>query len=763
MKQGLRLKPFIIQLLAVAVLSSSCIPTSKTSGLRGRVSSGSTTGSTVVGLTQGKILADNPIILSKNPSLSTSYDLNRLTSVVTITSDSFLRGNTSCYGLTYCFEVKATKDSVSALQTTNGKWGFDAQSSEFLQVNTYYHLNKILNQFFTNLGMTYSYSLRTNDTAIPSSLFQVGNTFRLNATPLVAFANCDEKNNSQYTRANETLCFGYSGDNKELKWAHDSTIIYHETGHFLANLQMNFRNLDPNGIKSQLGSYTIYNEAGAIGEGLSDFYSYYVNNRTHWGEWAAGKLSASRPISESDPLHVPGLSESEDERLSYPQFLNYDPRNPTQPYEEIHIAGGVISHYLHALAKDLQVKCSMTPAESREFVVYILNESMAELGDLTSYGTERNGGAGKVNLNQDPSLAYLWQSMVNPINYRSFPQTIAKNLLNSIGDPLLSLCNGTYYTQDNIETLLDSYGLLLFKTYNQHRNLTSSLKVNTPINPTNRKKSVLVPKNNLILDPSTGASSAFVIDNRTSMKKIIEDLQSAGVIGTISAQVNTDYNNNNDKVSPGEIVGIALNMYNNSNSTMAGVQILANDWDHADSSGKPCRLSNDQWPLESEGASTDTASCNTVTATNFAPVCFFQSNESNSTRWISQKEFKEKLALDSSLCLEKNSDKDCFIRAVKGADQAIFSKINPKTNWGTTFANAKTGAAAGLTLGNVILFEVSKQIPPGTIVDCRLRARFTNCEDCYHRSPTDINDFLDVDYNGSNPFKIIHLQIPIID
>lgn len=754
---------FTLQIIAVfTVLAASCVPTS-TSGLRGRLTTGQTSGNLNVALTQGRILSDNPIIISKQPGLDTNYDINKLTSVATITTESFLRGSSSCFGLTYCFEVKATKDSLSALQTTTGKWAFEASTPEFLQVNTYFHLNKMLNQYFTNLGMTYAYSLVTTDTALPSSLFQAGDKFALHTQTLVAFADCDEKNNSAYNQAYESICLGYSGDNKEIRWAHDSTILYHETGHFLNRLQMNFRNPDPNGIKSQLGNYSLYNEAGAIGEGLADFYSYYVNNRSHWGEWAAGKLGASRPLSESDPIHVPGLSESADERLSYPQFLNYDPRNPTLPAEEIHIAGGVISHYLHALTKDLQSKCEMTSGESRELVVYLLNETLAELGDLSSVGTERKGGLGKINLNADITLSHLWLNLVNPINYRSFSQTFAKNILNSIGDPLLSRCNGTYYSQDNIESLLDSYGLLLFKTYNQHRNLTSFVNINTPINPTNRKKSVLIAKNNLILDPTSGASSAFVVDNRTSIKKIIEDMVGAGAISNISPQVDTDYNNNNDKVSPGEIVGIGLNMFNNSNSTMAGVQILANDWDHADSTGKPCQLSNDLWPLESEGASTDSVSCNTVSESSFAPVCFFQSNEATSTKWISQKEFMEKIALDSSLCLDNTNSKDCFIRAIRGADQAIYSKINPKANWGATFANPTTGSAAGLSLGNIILFEISKHIPPGTIVDCRLRARFTNCEDCYHRSSTDNNDFLDVDYNGSVPFKIIHLQIPIID
>jgi hypothetical protein len=66
---------------------------------------------------------------------------------------------------------------------------------------------------------------------------------------------------------------------------------------------------------------------------------------------------------------------------------------------------------------------------------------------------------------------------------------------------------------------------------------------------------------------------------------------------------------------------------------------------------------------------------------------------------------------------------------------------------------------------NVILFQVSKQIPPGTVVNCRLRARFTNCEDCYHdqKAARANYDYLDLDYNGADPFKVINLKFSIID
>ena len=763
-------------LVLSAVLVSSCVP-SGVKNVRGRAGA-STSGSTNVGVTEGRILADNPAILSKNMDLALSTDLNRYASTAVITSNTFLQSNPNCVGLTYCFMIKENEFSNSPLQTSDGKWGYKAATEEFLQVNSFYHMNRIYNQFLENLGISlgegYSGTAPLYETAIPKEIYNTTSSqFNLSQDILKIFSNCDEENNASYNKAKEVICIGYSGSKKELRWAHDSTIIYHEAGHYFQQLQLNLRNSRTQ-QKAQMGN-NLYSEAGSIGEGLSDFFSYYVNGRTHWGEWAAGKLGGSRPMSESDSIHVTGVSTEEDQRLSYPQYLNYDPNHSEVPMEDIHISGMIISHYLVALSQDLQSKCSLSSKDSREYVMYILNETLAELGDLTSTGTgptptypaSGTPTYNKVNMNLANSL--LWHTTNNPITYRSFSQTIAKNLLNSIGNPGLNRCAGSYYSRDNIESLLDNYGLLLFKSYNQHRNLTGvSGRTNTVVASTNRKKSVLISKSNLILDPSNGASAAYVIDNRAQIKAGLESLSSAGVIAMESA-INSptlEYNNGNSKVSPGEVVAIALNLYNNSNSTMGGVQILANDWDHADrSTGRPCRFSStkseDQWPLESEGASTST-DCDTIEATtaDFAPVCFVQSNESNATKWVSQKEFKNKVALDSSYCLNPSNDKDCFIRAVKGADQAHFSKINPKATWFQTMANPVTKEAYDLSWGNVILFEVSKHIPPGTILDCRLRLRFTNCDDCYHSGT---NDFKDVEYNGPTPFKTIHLQIPVTD
>lgn len=760
----------LMALFSLALVS--CVP-SVGEKSRSREVASVINGSTKVNLYQGRVLADNPIILSRNANLSDSFDLNRLLSTVTITTNSFLKGSTACYGLDYCFEVREVKESPSPLQTATGKWSYNARSTEFLQVNTFYHLNTAANLFFTNLTRSYDrayFGLSPYyDSSLPKSIQSLTNPglFNLISSPLIAYANCDAEDNAYYDHTNQTVCLGYVSGHTNVKFAQDSTAIYHETGHFFQKLQLNLRN-PVIGPRVDMGTNT-YDEAGSIGEGLSDYYSYFVNGRTHFSEWGAGRfLNSSRPISENDPLHVSGVSTDSDQRLSYPQFIDYNPNDPTVPIEDVHYSGMIVSHYLVALTEDLQDKCLMTKRDASNFVVHLISETLAEHGDLSSNGTQSVSSNNKINLNSTYSAD--WFRIVNPINYRTFMQTLAKNLMVNLSSASLNRCNGGTYTKDQIESLIDQYGLLLFRTYNENRNLSTGAGAyqNTLVNSVNRKKSVLVSKNLLTTDPTLNASTAYIIDNRTQIKDAVAALQAGLLIGNLSAQTPSDFgfNNDNGKMSPGEVVAVALNLYNNSNSPIGGVQILANDWNHADATGKPCQfptsMSNDQWPLISEGG----VPCSTTAAalaTDFAPVCFMQSNETSATKWISQKDYQTKMALDSSFCLDPTKPNECFLRAIKGADQAHYSKINPKSTWGQTMADPNTGKAFSLNSGNVILFEVSKHIPPGTIVDCRLRLRFSNCEDCYHDANRSNYDYFDTEYNGPRPFKIIHLQIPITD
>ena len=61
-------------------------------------------------------------------------------------------------------------------------------------------------------------------------------------------------------------------------------------------------------------------------------------------------------------------------------------------------------------------------------------------------------------------------------------------------------------------------------------------------------------------------------------------------------------------------------------------------------------------------------------------------------------------------------------------------------------------------------------ILPGTTFLCRFRARFTNCEDCFHdpsaRPDQNVDlkdDFLAYEYSGAKPFKIFHLRFTVIN
>jgi hypothetical protein len=771
----------VSKILLLTLLLSSCMP-NLSNTLRKRTTA--TTTDTTAGVGQGYILADNPIILAGDPTMDPNTNLNALLSIANITTDPFLIGTNYCYNTNNagnCLDVRADNTQASALNTPNGKWTYDANSSEFLQVNSYYHVSKILKQFFNDLnlsyGMAYNGLTPWTDSALPLSIEQGNGQFQfIIDSPLATYANCSDPDNASFSAATNSLCFGYMTNYPNMKWAQDSSAIYHETGHFIQYLLLNLNNTNiPFKTNLDLKKPTMgnfhYDESGSIGEGLSDFFSYYINQRTHFSEWGAGRvLNASRPISEDDTLHIPALAKDPNRRLSYPEFIDYDPNNHTIPSEDIHLSGMIMSHFLVAFTEDIMEKCSMTKRDAQSITFSYIAETMAELGDLNSKGTKK-GSAGRINLNS--TYAYDWLMKVNPINYRNFSQTFAKNVLHSLGNASLGRCNGGIYTRDSLETLLDEYGLLLFRTYNENRNNSiygDPIYQNTPVSSLNRNKSVLIAKDLIKLDPTVGSSTAYIIDKQSVISAGLASLKSAGLIGSTSEITPTDlgFNNGNGKVSPGEVVGIGLNLYNNSNSTMGGVQILANDWKNLDDNGKPCifssNIANDaNWTTEAEGGGLCADdSVKADSSADFQPICVFQYNGANSTAWVSQHTFRNKISLDSSFCLNNKDDRDCFMRAIKGADQANLSKLNPKKNWYQTMQDPTKDTAYTLDWGNVILFEISKHIPPGTVVDCRFRVRFTNCEDCYHDSATKY-DFKDFEFNGPKPFKTIHLQMTIID
>lgn len=746
----------------------------------------------------GRVLRDNPYILSNNnATLALNFNVGNFLNEEGdfITSEQFLMND--------YFQVLKTPTSTPINSDSSGKWAFSpiANPSEFYQVHTFYHVAKSTDYFQTNLRNYYRTLQQQSlfQSSIPSDLY----TYKANWHPtndLYIYAITSDINTAYFEPSTYTIHMGIDSNKYRNPWVQDPSILYHETAHAFQQIMLNFRNVTSAiSERSDLG-YLGYDEAGAIGEGLSDFYSYAMNKRRHFGEWVLGRMhTMSRPLSEDDSIHAAGISLDSDSRLSYPNYLNYDPNTHTTNQESIHNSGMITSHYLTALTDLLIDKCSFSEETSVSYVLTMVIESLSELGDLSAKGFD--GVASSVyNINLNSNHSLDWIRKINPVNYRSFYQKLAKYqylLLNN--NETSTLCSGTFLPQDTIETLLDNYGLLLFDNYNLdgndaaqgHAGASSSVSLisNLEINPLNRLKTTLIKKTQLKLDPRTTSSSsavtAYITDKRSNVQSAIQKMIASGQITSISSLIDSDlpYNNGNGEISPGEIVGVTLNLYNASNSTMGGVEILANDWDHFRSK-KPCNTTGDNFPTVDAGgydSSTETGTnpgeCKYITRNNggtstsenalddLYPVCFVQYNSSGSgSSWVAQSTFATNNGFPAKKCLSGTSTKtkDCFIRAIKGADYAYFSKIESGKSWAESYSTDTTTTEKKLNLSNVIFFEVNPWTPPGTTFNCRFRARFTNCEDCYTDSNTsNSDDFLDYEYSGGTPFRIISLSFEV--
>ncbi|OFZ17187.1 MAG: hypothetical protein A2X86_01680 [Bdellovibrionales bacterium GWA2_49_15] len=790
-----------------------CLSTSGQSGAR-KSSEVAVTNSTMsVPEGYGRLLQDNPIILSGNVNLDGTADLSRYLK----TTPDFITYNNSlmesCLGsgnqgnIESCYEVRKDRNTSLPLTAVSKRWAFPVTTSEFAQVNAFGHIKKYLDRYHNLIRDIYTTKAVPNnappfnfyETAIPRALYSTTAQW-YGGQSLVTYADCDLPGNANFNPSDFTLCFGSIPEFANVKMAQDPSVMHHELGHALSQMMMNFRNIAGGIVDRSNISYTFYDEAGAIQEGVADYYAYAMNGRSRFGEWGLIRFgNAGRPNDENDSMHAPGISRNVEERLRYPDYLSYDSTDPTATIEDVHYAGQIASHFLTAFTRDLQESCAMSFTQATDTVLYLLTETYAELGDLTSSASDHSAGVGlsepTINHRSDLDASGIkiskeWLMKVTPINYRSFFQKFAKYAYQILNKNFSTRCNGTNYPLDNLEKLLDSYGLLLFKTYNENGNnyTNGNSGTNKTVTAANRLKSVLISKNLIKLDPATDSSPFFVFDKRTDLIAAIASLQARGNITQISSQIpaQLDYNNGNGEISPGEVVGIALNLYNDSNSTMAGVEVLANDWDHIkDDAGvpKPCNTFEDAWPLSTEGAApadpvaSSFGQCQYVTRMNgtaggaaqsepgeyLHPVCFVQVKDGGTTKWATQDALRISQNGDPNKCLGGTGNrKDCYFRAIRGADFAWYSKINPKMSWGKSVPD-ETGSP-NFNSNNILLFEASPDIPPGTVFDCRFRVRFTNCTECFTKQ-SDVNgdDWLDFEYSGPQPFKIIHFQFTVID
>lgn len=831
------IKPRLL-LLAMALMAVvSCNPTELTSkNARSNIISNDGTYDNMA-----FVYRDSPFILGgaqygvANPNMNLFVDK---TTLGLITTNNQLSSNCEMTFLGLykdkvdnCVRTLVNTDSTQLLPKKEDRtWIFDTSTPEFYQVNTQFHINQGTDTFFNKLSFAYN-RVQSLGVSVPKSIpyylkdsdffwFKgVTNTdskqFRNGF--LTAYSQCNKDKNASFSAAGVELCFGFDSTFPGFYFVQDPSVIYHELGHALVSVMMNLRNgtaSSAHALRSNLGGLG-YDEGGSLNEGIADYYSYVMNKRTHFGEWGLGKtVNQSRPLREDDPLHISALDVTSEGRLSYPLYVLYDPNNPDEPFEDVHYTGQIVSHYMVALTESLKNKCSLTNETdgghdiATSYVMLVLAETLSEIGDLNAKGIDEYGTPFAASIyfnNMDPTNSFLWSSVVNQPNMRRFFQIFAKNIYKYVTS---SLCSG--FAKNDSEKLLDDYGLLLFKTYNNNGNSTKNRSIVynsvvssiptqslTAVSEDNRRKSVLVSKQLLDLAVSTDTTprvSFYIIDNRTDMQNILQNVLFKGFTVPLSTNVaSVDYNNSNIKVSPGEVVAVIPNLFNSSNSTMAGVQLLASDWDHVDVTDtatgnfKPCVVDTGV-TVDQGGESGNTCTTTSTeyrrlvknTSTNLypteaaAPVCLVQLETGTSTKWVSQNEFRKKqgLALLDKDCLgystSGTTDSDftynpheCLVRFLPGANEAFFSKIDAQKTYYESVV--KETAKREFNGGNLLMMEVNKWIPPGTKFRCRMRARFSNCSDCYNDTTNSNDDFIDYEYNGAKPFKVINFDFDVND
>lgn len=710
-------------------------------------------------------------------------------------------------------------------RATNKTFIFPVNSKEFYETNTLYHVTRGTNFFLDNLGFAFEHISYMIPSAIPKSipsyltdtkLFWFKSVLNQDSRHyrnefLTTYSQCELDKNASFSPAGPTLCFGHFSEFPGFYFVQDPDIIYHELGHALVAIMMNLRNgrnsTTYHDLRSNLDAFG-YNEAGSINEGIADYFAYLVTfdpkkSERRIGEFALGKTAnQARPVSEAHPSHISVLSETSQGRLSYPEFLLYDPNYPTKSIEDVHYAGQIMTHYLVALTKKLKSVCTL-PADPMEahnrvskYTSLLLAETLAELGDLyakgidNSFGGPLTNGANFVNLDSDSS--YVWLQVNNQVTYRRFSQVFAKKIKNFISPLGYGLC--PQFTKDESEKLLDDYGLLLFKTYNdlghstKDRNIAfNSVNGNIPtlaltkVQESYRRKSTLTSKELISLakkdDQNTDRVGFYLIDNKLDIDGILQELLFKGFSVPLSTNVaGTEYNSEDVRISPGEIVGIIPNLQNNSNISVAGVQVLANDWDHVDLS--PANAANGYYierdltnPLRTTYK--EYKRLIPPATEGIAPVCMVQVSDETQTRWASQKELADQMGLNNKDCLGYSASNqsaedftynphECLLRFLPGANTAFFSRIDPqKTYYESVLKKAETESERKFNVGNILLMEVNKNISPGTRFKCKMRVRFNNCSDCYSDPEANDADYLDYELNGHRPFKVINFEFDI--
>lgn len=831
------------------ILLTGCIDQALTPS-RDRVASAAPAGS-LAGTGLAYVYLQNPAVAQgENPKTSsfrignslddtprTITDKTQLIKDCTFNQTITLAGATTPATVSNCMAVY-TNDLQTPVSRAKNSWVFNSGSDEFHAVNTFYHANRAVDSFLDFSEFAHEYThlrgidflpqvMPINPVLNKSFWFPERSLLEPAALKVLATPEVDSASTAFYP-SEMAIYLGRDPSYPGFKMSQDPSIIYHEMAHAFVYIMLNQRNTNAlNGhtvLSSEMG-ITNYDEALAVNEGIADYFTYLMTGRTRFGEWGAARYNAARPLSESDSMHTNYVNETSQDRVSYPDFLKYDPNDLENTAEDVHYAGQIVSHYLVALTKRLNAECSFfgeSNASQRQklagsFVMLALSETLGELGDLRSTLTDFNVSPQTYFANLHPDSSYDWSLLTRMPDFRRFFQTFGKNIYHHISSNLCS-----QFDQNDSEKLLDDYGLLLFRNYNDigmgqkfdgtqyqdytfenldddffggSRNYNDTL---TLTNELNRQKSVLVSKDLLSIPGNNSTRPLAYIFDGPEIYNYLENLLFEGNnVVTSSGLAGPEYNNDNLEISPGEIVGLSLNVINNSNSTISGLKILGNNWDHmrlADptipTSGSvvPCIFQD--WPLSSEGGVTDSSmpalpsECEYPARVNppfiadsmtgefpldaQQPTCLVEYQAENETRWVSQNDMRKSLSISDNKCLnnpnisgELFNGNECLIRFLPGANVSYLGSLDPGKTWAETI-KGDSDRDVVFHAGSVVLMEVNKFLPPGTKFNCRMRASFSNCSDCFD-DPDDqsAGDKKDYEYSTDRTHKVLNFGFRI--
>lgn len=230
----------------------------------------SVTGSCVNGATSVgiNIFNENPRTSSGNSALPFNSTLT--TSHTVGATLSGLAGN--CLLQNDRFQILSDGLYSSSIATvTQSSLPFAPSQPEFQQLNSFYYATQLRN-LMSGLG------------ADLSALGKVS-----------IDAHCNISNNAYYSPASKKLCLGYInvGGGKKVWASDDADVVIHEGGH---------------AVNHTLSSSSIMNssgEAGAIDEGIADYWALTILSDAELSEWFLGALGASYIRDASQNLLYP--------------------------------------------------------------------------------------------------------------------------------------------------------------------------------------------------------------------------------------------------------------------------------------------------------------------------------------------------------------------------------------------------------------------------------------------------------------------------